>query len=68
MKQILILTLIVMYFLPANAEARVPYNYQFCDKIFSASFEMQVDGEFPECKNRFSWNVNRIKSSFNHTR
>lgn len=66
MKQILILTLIAMYFMPANVEAKVPYNSQFCDLIFSANFEMQVDWEFKECKNRFSWNVNRIKSSFKH--
>lgn len=66
MKTTISIMLVAMYFLPIQAEAKVPYNSQFCDLIFSASFEMQVDGEFPECKNRFSWNVNRIKSSFNN--
>ena len=66
MKTTISLILALMYFLPIQTEAKVPYNSDFCDKIWSANFEMQVDGEFPECKNRFKWNSNRILSSFNH--
>jgi len=29
--------------LPILADAKIPFNSDFCDKIFSANFEMQVD-------------------------
>lgn len=66
MKTTISIILVAMYFLPIQLFGYVPYNTDFCDMIFAANFEMQVDGEFPECKNRFYWNVNRIKSSFNN--
>lgn len=68
MKQILILILVAMYFLPVQTEAKVPYNSDFCDKIWSANFEMQVDGDFLECNNRFKWLINNTNSYFNNIR
>lgn len=66
MKTTISIMLVAMYFLPIQAEAKVPYNSQFCDLIFSASFEMQVDWEFKECKSRFKYQVNKMNSYFNH--
>ena len=45
MKTTISLILALMYFLPIQTEAKVPYNSQFCDLIWNANFEMEVDGE-----------------------
>ena len=66
MKTIIILLIVSFGFLPMQIHWAIPFNSDFCDKIFAANFEMQVDWEFPECKNRFKWNVNQITSSFKH--
>ena len=66
MKTTISLILALMYFLPIQTEAKVPYNSDFCDKIWNANFEMEVDGEFGECKNRFKWLINNTNSYFNH--
>lgn len=61
MKVIISIAILAMYFLPVQTEAKAPFNSDFCDKIFSSSFFMEVSGDFTECKNRFTFLTNSIK-------
>lgn len=62
MKTTISLILALMYFLPIQTEAKVPYNSDYCDAMYNELWFKEVPPTIQkECKNRFTFLTNSIK-------